>query len=221
MWPSVCCSIRCSGNNGAKYVGGIKHFSGVTAQLIDADTGHHVWAERFDRELAEIFELQDEVTQRIVATVARELERTEHKRAVDKKPQNLDAWDYVQRGFGCLYEYSESGNARARGMFEQALDLDPEYSAAFIGIAWSNIRDLDLGSGEARDTKIRSALDAALQAVKFDPSNSIAHMHLGVSYLWSGQFDMMIPEFERAIELNPSNALAQWAGEARARHPDR
>ncbi|NQV21128.1 MAG: hypothetical protein HQ511_06905 [Rhodospirillales bacterium] len=180
----------------------------VTVQLIDADTGHHVWAERYDRELAEIFELQDELTQQIAATIVPELERTEQKRAVEKKPQNLDAWDHVQRGFACLYEFSKSGNARAREMFEQALELDPAYSAAFVGVAWSHIRDLDHGSGEIRNTTIGNGLDAALQAVKFDQSNSVAHMVLGVLYLWSGQYNMMVPEFEHAIELNPYNAIA-------------
>lgn len=180
----------------------------VTAQLINAETGHHVWAERFDRDLEEIFELQDELTQRIAATVVPELERTEHKRAVTNKPVSLDAWDHVQRGFADLYEFNSSGNLRAREEFTHALKLDPSYSTAYIGVAWSHIRDLDLGSGENRITTTENLLDAALEAVKLDPSDSFAHLVLGIAYHWSGQYDLMEPECERALELNPNNANA-------------
>ncbi len=97
----------------------------VTAQLIDAETGHHVWAERYDRELEDIFALQDELTQGIAAVVAPELDRAEHRRLVVTRPRDLGAWDLVLQGMTCLTEFSEASNQHARDSFEHAVALGP------------------------------------------------------------------------------------------------
>ena len=198
---------------GARYVieGSVRRSGNrvrVTAQLIDAETGHHVWAERFDRDLEDIFALQDELTQRIAATVAPEMERTEHKRAVDTKPRNLDALDYVHRGMKQLYEFSEDGNANAREMFGKAIERDPGNSSAYTGIGWSHIRDMQFGSAGSRERTVADALAAARRAVELDRTDSYAHMVLGVALQWSRDHDFSISEFETAIELNPNNANA-------------
>ncbi len=98
----------------------------VTAQLINAETGHHVWAERYDRELADIFELQDELTQSIAGIVAPEVERTEQRRLQSKQSENLDAWDCVLKGMVSLSELTHSGNVHARELFNKAIALDPD-----------------------------------------------------------------------------------------------
>ena len=109
----------------------------ITAQLIDASTGHHLWSERFDRPLEDVFPLQDEIAQRIGAIVEPELGRVEQKRAVAKKPKNLDAWDYYQRGMSFLYQFTRDGNEQAREMFERAIEHEPDYNQPFTALAYS------------------------------------------------------------------------------------
>ena len=180
----------------------------ITAQLIDAVSGHHIWAQKFDRDLVDIFELQDEISQRIAAIVQPELERAEEKRSVVKKPQNLDAWDYYQRGISLLYKFTKEGNERAREMFEKALALDPNYSQAFSGLAYSHHRDIWLEYTDSRENSVAKCLEAARTAVEFDDRDAFAHMVLGAAFSWAGRHDLAVAAEERAVEINPSNAVA-------------
>jgi TolB-like protein/cytochrome c-type biogenesis protein CcmH/NrfG len=181
----------------------------VTAQLIDADTGHHVWAERFDRQFEDIFDLQDDLTQKIAAIVAPELERVEDNRAKVNQPQNLDAWHLVQRGMALLNEYTKATNHRAREMFGEALKLDPTYSRAYSGLALAYARAMMSGYEESRETATDKTMVAARQAVALDSSDAYAHNMLGMACLWTRQFKDAISTFQRAVELNPSYGHAR------------
>ncbi len=180
----------------------------ITIQLIDATTGHHVWAEKFDRELDDIFELQDEITQRVAATVQPALGLAEQKRSMAKAAISLDAWDYYLRGMSLLHEYTNDGNAQARDMFDRAIALDATYSLAFSGLAWSHVLDLLLGQGPSHEVSCAKLLDAAQQAVTLDEEDSIGHLMLSIAYMWPNKDEASIAEGERALELNPSNAMA-------------
>ena len=181
----------------------------VTGQLIDAETGHHVWAERLDRELEDIFDLQDELAARIAATVAPEIERAESERTTRKPPGSMDAWDHVQRGFSHLDAYSKDGNVRAREAFEAAIAIDPDYGRAFAGVSLSHSRDLLFEFTDSRAETIALAIAAAERAVALDQSDSAAHAVLSVAYMWPGRFQNVIAEGRRAVELNPNNAFAR------------
>ena len=183
----------------------------VTAQLINADTGHHVWAERYDRDLEDIFELQDNLTQQIAATVTPELERTEHARAVETKPEDLGAWDYYQRGLALLNEFKPESMALARGKFDEALQLDPNYSRAHTGIVCSYVREMMNQIGQNREAICAKALAMGQRAVELDPSDSEAHHYLSVALIWVREHDQAIAESEKAIQLNPSNHNAYTA----------
>ena len=180
----------------------------ITAQLIDATNGLHIWAEKFDRQLTDIFELQDEIVQRIAATVEPELERAEQKYSGVKKPQNLDAWDYYQRGMSYLYEFTKEGNERAREMFQRALTCDPEYSQAFSGLAYTHHRDLAMEVADDREASIAKCFEAARRGVALDPVSSFARVVLAQAHIWPDQHDLAIAEAEKALELNPNNAQA-------------
>jgi adenylate cyclase len=181
----------------------------ATAQLIDADTGHHVWAEKFDRQFEDIFDLQDELTQKIAAIVAPELERVEDNRAKVNQPQNLDAWHLVQRGMAFLDEYTQETNLHARDMFDQALKLDPTYSRAYSGLALAYARALMSGYEDSREAATDQAMEAARQAVALDGSDAYAHNMLGMACLWARQNKDAISSFQRAVELNPSYGHAR------------
>jgi TolB-like protein/Flp pilus assembly protein TadD len=181
----------------------------VAAQLVDCETGHHIWAETFDRKLIDVFDLQEELTKKIAAIVAPELEHAEYRRLSAQKPYNVDAWSLVQRGTAELDEYTKEGNIRAREFFLQALKLDPAYCKAFAGVALSYNRDLMLGHTHSHKEAADNALTNARKAVALDRSDSYARAVLGMAYIWSGQQEEARLSFQRAVELNPSHGYAR------------
>jgi adenylate cyclase len=109
----------------------------ITAQLVDAAIGHHLWAERFDRDLADIFEVQDEVTRRIVATLAGKLAESERRRARSVQTENPEAYDCVLRGREFWERFTPDDNREARRLYEKAIELDPDYARAYASLAWT------------------------------------------------------------------------------------
>jgi len=184
----------------------------VTAQLIDSETGHHIWAERYDRPLEDVFALQDELTRRIVATIEPELEAVELRRSAADRPASLSAWDCHLRGWAALYRYSCAGNAEARGYFTRATELDPDYSDAWTGLAFSYLRDLLFEAcTDDRDGTLAAGFAAAERAVALDDASSMAHLALGTAFTYADRNEPGIAETEIAVRLNPSNAHALMA----------
>ncbi len=175
----------------------------ITAQLINSETGHHVWAERFDRELQDIFELQDEITGKIAAVIAPELVKAESERSVMKRPENMDAWDYCQRGKFLMNEISKPGAIAARELFEHAVALDSNFVDAWCGIAHTYIRELHAGFSEDPDEARIRLLEAARRAVELDDANAAAHYHLCYAYMFNRRMAEALAEGERAVDLNP------------------
>jgi adenylate cyclase len=180
----------------------------ISAQLTDGPSGVNVWAERFDRDLTDIFDLQDEIVQRIAATVEPEMHRAERQRSVGMSAQNLDAWDFYHRGWSKVFEYTKEGNEQARGFFEKAIEKDPNYRAAFTGIAYSHHRDLTAEFADDRADAIKKCLEAARRGVALDPVNSNARVALAQAYIWPDKRDLALAEARKALELNPNNAWA-------------
>ncbi len=178
----------------------------ITVQLIDAATGHHVWAERYDRRIDDIFALQDEITERIACTVAPELERAERQHAALKPPKDLKAWDLYLRGMSSLHELTAEGNRRARAMFEQAFLVDPSYSRSWTGVAYSHYRDAFLGFTEDREQSIAQCLDAARRALALDDGDAVAHFVLSRALQLAGRPEAALREARLAIELNPNDS---------------
>jgi adenylate cyclase len=180
----------------------------VTAQLIDAETGHHLWADKFDGTLEDIFEIQDELTRRIVASVEPEMEQAELRKAATERAANLSAWDYFLRGRAQAHLMTPDGNTQARDFFEKAITLDADYADAFAGLSFTYQRDIHLEIAEDRQAWEIEALKAARQAVAIDNGSSYAHLALSGAYIWSNQHDLSIAETRTAVELNPSNVQA-------------
>jgi adenylate cyclase len=178
----------------------------VTAQLIDAQTGHHVWAERYDRNYEDIFELQDEITLRIAANLEPELERAEKQRIVVKPPRDLSAWEYCLRGEAYIEAFTEPANEDARDMFCRAIELDPQYSRAHSGLAFTYVRDLRIWNPENRKEWERLFAESARRAVELDRSDAKARTLLARAYVRAKEFDAAIAEARRAVECNPYDA---------------
>ncbi len=182
----------------------------VTAQLIDAPSRAHVWAERYDRELEDLFALQDEITRTIVAALEPEMSSAERDRARRTPPDSLDAWGLYQRGLWHAYRFTASDNAEARSLFERATAADPNFAPAFAGLSLAYFSNAYLGYEGDRDRFRTLALEAAQRAVALDDRDETARWALGRAYMIGAQQNQAIAEFETAIELNPNYAHAHY-----------
>jgi TolB-like protein len=179
----------------------------VGAQLVDAVTGHHVWAQRYDREPAGIFALQDEITERVVAAVEPQLYAAEGIRAKRKQPESLDAWECVVRALSCINSRSRNDYVMAREFLERAIELDPVYAQAYALFAY--VTGLEVLYGwKPRGFDLGRALDAAQKAVVLDNDDAWAHFALGFLCGMTGRAEEAVVEHEKALALNPNFALA-------------
>ncbi|NNJ74995.1 MAG: tetratricopeptide repeat protein [Anderseniella sp.] len=177
----------------------------VTAQLIDAKTGHHIWSERYNREITDLFTLQDEIVQSVAGTVAGRLQLTAEDRAARKPIESLEAYDYTLRGQSII-AYTMEDNLRARQAFERAIELDPILTRAYVGLALSyNIEWFNHWYSSA-DSPLEHALEYAAKAVSLDNTDSRAQLMLGNIYLSRLQYEDAKVHLERAVELNPNDA---------------
>jgi adenylate cyclase len=179
----------------------------VTGQLIDAETGHHVWAERYDRVLDDLFAIQDELTDGIVGALEAALGRAETERARLKPPSSLDAWDACQRGWWHAWRFTREDFAAAVPLFRRAAELDPRLAQPHTGIALVRLFEAfflwTAKPGEAFGEAMTSAR-AALAADALDP---LAHSTLGVVLAFTRKLDDALAMCRKGVELNPSNAL--------------
>ena len=180
----------------------------ITAQLIDAQTGRHLWAEHYDRELADIFELQDEMTQTIAGAVEPELSAAERERAAHKPPENLDAWETYQRGLSYLWRFGKDDFVEARRALRRAQELDPGFATAYAFESYCHYLDVMLGFAETPEESLEAALTIAKKALALDDRDAVAYFSLGRVYMMQGKHDASVGELQTAIDLNPSFAMA-------------
>ncbi len=177
----------------------------VTAQLIDSRTGGHLWANRFDRDLTDIFAVQDELTREIVTALKLKLTAGEHDRLAPRRGVNVEAYEFYLRGREQAWAANRAGNVAARGLLERAVALDPRYAAAHSVIAYTHVLDyVNAWSGDPQDS-LRIGLETAQRAVAMAGDEPIAHFALGMACLWSRQLDLAKTEAERSIALSPNS----------------
>jgi adenylate cyclase len=178
----------------------------INAQLIDVSAGTHVWAERYSRAYRDIFKLQGDIVQAIVTKLAIKTFQYEQARAMRKKPQDLQAYDYLLRGYAYYHQQTRASYATAREMFAKAADLDPYYTAAYVGLGLLEYGKVAYGWTEFPDKALANAFALGQKALKLDESNAAAHSLLSSVYTFQNQYDLAIQEAQRAIELNPNDS---------------
>jgi adenylate cyclase len=178
----------------------------INAQLIDAKTGGHVWAERYDRDLKDIFTLQDEVRGKIVTALAVELTQDDQERMDSKGTRNLEAYDCYLRGLEYYANKMREGLNQAREMFQKAIELDPNYAKAYAALGHAYLTDWIFTSKGDRGM-LDLAYANAQKAITINQSESSGHSVLGNVYLWNKQHDKAIAASEKAVALDPNNAM--------------
>jgi TolB-like protein/class 3 adenylate cyclase/Tfp pilus assembly protein PilF len=180
----------------------------VTAQLIEAGTSNHVWAERYDRDLADIFAVQDELTEALTTALAPAIADAELRRAMRKPPGSLDAWAAYQRGLWHLSKATADDDATAEKFFKQAIDLDPTFSGGYGALALYQLQTAALYQKLDLSTAQRSAEALARRAVALDGADAEARSCLGWALQARGEADGALAEIERALSMSPNLAIA-------------
>ena len=180
----------------------------ITAQLIDTGSGAHVWAERYDRELADIFEVQDEITQAIIAAVTPEFVSSEVRKTRRKDSSQLNAWECVMRGRAHIWKMSRNDGQEARRLFEKAIELAPDSGLGVADLALVLLYEAFYGWSSDRQQSFTAMLATAQSAAEADENDPIALTILSVAQLFSRDFDGAMETVERALAISPQFAAA-------------
>ena len=182
----------------------------ITGQLIEGDTGRHIWAERYDRDLTDLFSVQDEITEAIVAAIGPEIDQVERDRAKRLPPENLDAWECYQKGLWNLYRFNKDDNTEAQSLFKESsrksINFAPAKSALTHALYFSYMH----GYAENRVHALGEAFESGRQAVAFDGRDPDAHFALGRILYLKRDLKSSISQFQVAINYNPSFAHAHF-----------
>jgi len=179
----------------------------ITAQLNDVATGSHLWAERYDRQLTDVFAVQDDIATSVVAAIEPQIYAAENFRARQKPPSSLDAWDLVMRALSHFWKVTRQDHEAAQALLEQAIAIDPDYGQALSVLAASHMRGVHLGWTNL-SIAAPAAERAALRAVDVAGEDAWAHTALGSVYFSTRRLQAAIDEFELALKLNPNFCMA-------------
>lgn len=181
----------------------------VAVELVETRTARIVWAEVFDHTLDDAFLVLDEIGNRIVASIANEIETVERNRAILRPPNSLDAWEAHHRGLWHMYRFNKPDNERAQYFFERALHLDPTFARAYAGLSFTHFQNAFQGWAR-REPQIDRAYEAAGQSLMVDDRDPAAHWAMGRALWLRGRLDQSVLELDQAIDLSPNFALGHY-----------
>ena len=179
----------------------------INVKLLDGASGRYIWTERYERRFEDILALQDDISQAIVAAMYPQLQHFDRERARHAEPDNLEAWDWTQRGWWHFLRDNLNDNMSARESYEKAIKLDPSFASAFSGLALTHYQSV--ASGWTDEESIEKLVSSAESAVALDNRDPFGYHALGHAYALTGKRDEMIAAYELAVDLNPSSALVQ------------
>ena len=177
----------------------------ITAQLIDALTGGHIWSDRYDRDFNDLFNLLDEITLAIITEL--QVELTSGEQARIRTTDNLDAWRLASKGTGFFKKFSKEGMAISREFFEKALEKDPEFAGAVTLLAWTHFNDARFGYTKSRRESFKRAVELANKSVAMDENQPLVHDLLAYLFLIQKQYDKAVEEGKKSIALGPNRAI--------------
>jgi TolB-like protein/DNA-binding SARP family transcriptional activator/lipoprotein NlpI len=181
----------------------------VNAQLIDSQSGENCWAEKYDRNLKDIFAVQDAITKKIVVEMQVHLLSGDSARETSVGTRSIKAWELVSMAWDLQDSYIEDNMLKARRQVDEALKLDPEYSAAWVVLGWTHWQAANVGFSESIDDSIREARNAADKALSIDPENAEALVLKGSCHITSSEPGLAVETCSKAVEISPGNAEVQ------------
>jgi adenylate cyclase len=182
----------------------------ITAQLIDAISSHHVWAERYDRDLVDIFSLQDEITERVAGAIEPEVLKIESGRAATRSAASLSAWDLVRQGTWHFHQVTPAGHSRARELFREAIALDAKLHDSHIWLARVSAGIVAFGWSDHAQDDLREGLQAAHVAIQLDERDPYSHYALAIVSVFSDALEQAVRAANEAVEISPSFALGYF-----------
>jgi adenylate cyclase len=196
----------------------------INVQLVDAGAGNPIWAERYTGDMKNIFSLQNDIVQAIVANLAVKIPSAERARVVQKGTGNLQAYDYLLKGYNYYYRRTRAANIQAAEMFEKVVALDPNYAAAYVALGLTEFDKVSYGWTEFPHQALDRAQELAQRGLVLDETNSALHHLLGMIFALRNQYEPAIGQLERALELNPNDAdsyealgwIRLWSGQTDA-----
>ncbi len=180
----------------------------ISVQVVDAETEHSVWSERFDRDVVDIFDLQDEITELVAARIESELGLTEQRKAERRPRKNLGAWDLYQLGVTQFYKFTREANLKSQNLLRQSLELDPDFASAHSRLAYAIVLSMVYFDAAPDDARMDEALTAAKRAIELDDMDANSFFTIGRVYLARCEYDLAIDALQHAVELNPSLAVS-------------
>jgi adenylate cyclase len=178
----------------------------IAAQLIEAVSGHHLWAERYDRRIDDLFDMQDEITLNIAIALQVEMTNGEQARVRHRSTVNLDAWSYFVKAYDLFERHTKEDNAKARELLDQALKLDPNYAIALSLKAVTYFQDARFGFAESQEESMMRSVGLCQKALELDDSAPDSLALWGIIQMALGQYDQAIATGEQALNLGPNNA---------------
>jgi TolB-like protein/class 3 adenylate cyclase/Tfp pilus assembly protein PilF len=194
----------------------------ITAQLIDALKGNHLWAHRFDRRAENLFAMQDEITREVLIELQVKLTAGDHARTVSRGTESLEAWLLRSQAYSLSLKYTQEHVLKARELYEKAAEIDPNFARAWAGIAWTYRIEARLGAWVmSRKEALAKALELAEHAIEIDPKEPICYTVMADIYLIKGEHDRALAHAEKAVDLAPNYStpigvlawLSFWAGD--------
>jgi TolB-like protein len=197
---------------GVRYIleGSVRKAAGkvrVTGQLIDVTLGNHLWADRYDRELTDVFELQDEITNRVIGSVGPQIIVAEAARVRAKPPQSIDAWDFVIQALPHMWRMKTEEHERALELLQRAVALDAGYAQAYALMGWIYVSMFNLDARTPIGEFTDKALELGAKAVTLDDQEPWAHLVLGLGHARRRRPELALAHLSKSVELNPSFAL--------------
>ena len=180
----------------------------VTAQLIEAETGHHRWADRYDRDLDDIFAVQDDITHNIAVEMRVQLSLGEKARMLAGGTKSVEAWEKQLKADELNNAFIRSDNWAARRLCEEALALDPDYVSAWTELGWTHLEDAFCGWSDSTETSLDNAVDAVQKALRLEQDYPLALSLMSYVHVLRGEYDQAVEESGKAVELAPENAEA-------------
>ena len=183
----------------------------VTVELVEGYSAHCLWSDKYDRAFEDVFDIQDDITLRVVTALDAELVEGEINRVRQQRPENLGAWEHYLRGMSFLRNLKSQNLGKAQREFQAAINIEPDYGEAWAALAWAYLKEFGFGASENREEALEKGYEAAQKGVALANDSPFAHYSMSTAHVWRGDKELSLKELEYTLQLNPYFTRARLA----------